>query len=69
MIFLIFIFLAILGIDLPPLIRSRNRREIVVYSLVYLFALALCFLYAAGVEIPSPVMVLGDMMKSVGISY
>lgn len=69
MIFLIFIFLAILGIDLPPLIRNRNRREIVIYSLVYLFALVLCFLYASGVRIPSLVMVLGDMMKSVGISY
>lgn len=46
---------AVIGIgELPTLIQKRMWRELVVFSVLFVFALTVSVLYALGVEVPSP---------------
>ena len=60
-----FAFLIIALIDLPPLIRKKQRRTLIIYALIFFVALGTSLLYAAGAKLPSPLLSLNQFMKEV----
>lgn len=52
-IFLIYIFLII--IDFVPLLKSKNYKDITVYSFLITFSFIICLLMSLGIAVPNPV--------------
>jgi len=48
-------FAGIAAVNLPGLIKKKQRRDLAVYSVVFVLVLALGVLAALGVDIPSPI--------------
>lgn len=69
MAFLLIGFAVIAGKDLIPLIRQRSKRGIIAFLLMFLPALALAVLQIEGVEVPSAMILLGNAIKALGLSY
>jgi hypothetical protein len=55
--------------DLIPLIRQRSARDIFAFLLIFLMALTLATLQMVRVEVPSIMMLLGNAVKALGLSY
>ncbi len=56
-------------IDLPVVLKKRNKKSIVVFSLLLIPAIVLTILTELDVQIPSLIMLLGNAVKSIGIQY
>lgn len=70
MIYVIIGFLLIGFIDLPELIKQKKRRELIATASIFLGSLIFWTLHVSGVQIPSPMMIIGNFMKYVlHISY
>ncbi|WP_101698591.1 hypothetical protein [Clostridium minihomine] len=69
MILLITAFLIILAIDLPPLIREKNKRELILYSVFFVLVACFAVLKVLGVEIPSYLLIMEKAMTSIGWTY
>ncbi|MFA5523030.1 MAG: hypothetical protein WDA24_01615 [Tissierellales bacterium] len=41
--------------DMIPLIKSGKKKEVILYASIIMISLVLGFLYALGIDIPSPV--------------
>ncbi len=64
-IFLIIVFAIIALINVPPLIREKQWRELTVYSGFFALAVTLSMLLALGVDIPSPIKGVQYIIKDV----
>lgn len=54
-ILLVIIIYIIIGfIEIPNLYRSKQKKELVIYSVTFSFAFLLSFLLSIGVKVPSP---------------
>lgn len=62
-------FVLIALIDLIPLIRKRSWRGIVALLLLFIPALTLSILLMSNINVPSILVVIGNALKSIGISY
>ncbi|MPM57416.1 hypothetical protein SDC9_104238 [bioreactor metagenome] len=62
-------FTLIALIDLIPLIRQHAKSGIAAFSIVLITALTLAILQINKVEVPSVLILLGDALKALGISY
>ena len=69
MVYVVFIFALMALIDLRPLIKKGPKRDRNIVIGIYVAVLAICVLLAGGIEIPSPLMTAGDLVKSIGLSY
>lgn len=69
MIFVIILMAGIALMEGPPLLRGKNKRHIISYAVIYAFTLAISLLLAAGKELPSPMIILDKLFKSIGLSY
>lgn len=69
MILLIIAFLIILAIDLPPLIREKNKRELIIYSIFFALVACFAFLKLIGIEVPSHLVIMEKAMTSIGWTY
>lgn len=69
MVFLLIALAIVAGIDLIPLIRQRSKRGILAFLLLFLPALTLGILQAGGVEVPSVMLGLGKVVRSLGLNY
>ncbi len=69
MILILFGFALIVLIDLTPIIRRRSGRAAVAFLLLFAAALVLSVLQANSVEVPSVMLLLGDALKALGLSY
>jgi len=68
LVLVVFLFVAI--IDFRPLVREKQKKEIFIYCSMFVAVLALWILHASGVEIPSPLILAGKLLKEVlYISY
>ena len=65
----IFTFLALLGFDLPRLLRERNGREIMVYSILCCITLFYMVQFALGCSVWSPMKELSEIFKKLGLNY
>lgn len=62
-------FALIALIDLIPLIRRRSGRGAAAFIILFVPALTLAVLLVNGVEVPSMLLLLQDMLKALGLSY
>jgi len=62
-------FLLIVLIDLVLLIRRHNRRAVAAFLLLFVSALTLAGIQAAGVEIPGIMILLWKALRTLGLSY
>lgn len=62
-------FAVIALMDLPPLIRQRSWRGIAAFCLLFLSALTLSVLQTMGVEVPSIMLLLGKLVRAMGLGY
>ena len=69
MAFLLIGFAAVALIDLPPLIRLRSWRGIAVFCVLFLSALTLSVLQVMGIEVPSVMLLLGKLVRAIGLGY
>jgi len=66
MIILLLIAFALIAImDLPKLIKEKQRKEIVVYLSLFAFAFTISFLLVIGIQIPSPVTGIKYIVKDI----
>lgn len=56
-------------IDLPPLLRRRDKRAVAAFLILFGAALTLSILQNRGVEIPSIMMFFDRICKSIGLAY
>ncbi len=66
-IFFIFSFIAL--IDLPPLIRKKNWKDVAAFGIVFGLALVVSVLNELKVPIPSTILTADKWMKQIGIHY
>ena len=62
-------FTLIVLIDLVPLIRKHLGHDIIAFLLLFILGLTIAILEVSGVEVPSIMLLLGDVLKSLGMSY
>lgn len=59
----------ILLIDLPRLLKRRNRREIIIFSLIAALALLYAALLFSGLDFKSPIDQLHQLYSDIGLNY
>ena len=64
-ILLIIGFAGIALLDAPKLIRNKNWKEFIVFSIFFVFAFTIAFLQTLGVNIPSPIKGIQYIIKDV----
>lgn len=70
MILLLLIGFALIAlIDLVPLLRRRSWRAAAAFLFLFAAALTLSVLLVNGVKVPSVLILLGDAVRALGISY
>lgn len=69
MIFLLLAYLAILGIELPVLLKRKEYRDLIVFGVIYAGAFTLSLLLFLGIEVPSPMLIVSDFMKKIHLTY
>jgi len=52
---------AIVMIDVPTMLKNKQRKELIVYSVLLFIGLTFLILLAVGVKIPSPVNLFSNM--------
>ncbi|WRS27691.1 hypothetical protein U6B65_00775 [Oscillospiraceae bacterium MB08-C2-2] len=63
MILLFIIFAVIAMIDFVPLLKEKSRRDAVITGIVLCSGLVLSVLYALGVELPSPIVIMERFLR------
>ena len=70
MIFLLLIYALIIIINVPQLIKRRERRELTAFFILYTIAFTLGLMYVLDIPIPSPIKALQHLIVDVlGIKY
>lgn len=67
--YVILAFAAIFFISIRPMLKQKQKRDLIWVCLLYLLSLSLCLLVVAGVNLPSPSMAIADIMKNIGLHY
>ena len=66
----VFLLLALISFfDLKRLYKNSAKWQSVLVTLLFAGVIALCMLTAAGVQPKSPIVIVGDWMKSIGLAY
>jgi hypothetical protein len=63
--FIVISFMVIAGTDMPELIKRRNRLDLVIYLIFFVFALVLSLLLALDLPIPNPIMPIEYIIKDI----
>ncbi len=66
-IFICFSLIAL--IDLPPLIRNKNWKDVAAFGIIFGLALAVSVLNELKVPIPSTILTADKWMHQIGINY
>lgn len=62
---LVLCLLLIIIIDFMPILRGKKKNEIWTYAFVLTLGFSILFLHEAGVKIPSPHILIGEMIKKI----
>jgi hypothetical protein len=62
-------FVIIALIDFPPLARKKKTRELVALGVLFAAAFVFAALEVLQVPVPSPMLLLDSLFKSMGLSY
>ncbi len=66
------LIMIIIGLaDVVPMVKAKTKdlRTIISYAALYVLAFTLVLLLVAGVQLPSPMLILGEFMQTIGLSY
>lgn len=69
MLFALMASAAICLLDLPSAIRTKEKREITIVSILSALVIILCFLQAFGVNLPKLMTLINDFFMWLGIYY
>jgi len=69
MIVLLLTFLGIALFDFVPLLRHRQKTAIAAFLMLFIPALVISLLLVKNIPVPSVMMMLGDLFKSIGLTY
>lgn len=69
MVLVILGFAFIILVDLPPLLRDKSSRELMVFVAIFILGLIMAVLTALGIHIPSAIIALGRLLKMIGLSW
>lgn len=69
MFYVILAFGLIAILSFRPLFKQRLKKDIVVTMIIFAVTLAICLMQVGGVKLPSPTVALGNLVKSLGLSY
>jgi len=64
-IFIIIAYLIIGFVEIVPLYRKKQTREMVLYISIFTIALALSILIATEIKVPSPAKAMGEIVMSI----
>ncbi|MDD4546304.1 MAG: hypothetical protein PHR24_03310 [Oscillospiraceae bacterium] len=65
MIILIIVFIIMLMIDLPSVIRNGKKKILIAYGLIFTFSFTICLLLALEINIKSPLMFVDEFYKNI----
>ena len=66
----VFLLLALISFfDLRRLYKTCTKWQSVLVTLLFVGVIAVCMLTAAGIQPKSLIVIVGDWMKSIGLSY
>jgi len=68
-ILLLLTFAGIAAFDLLPLFAHRQKSAIAAFLLLFVLALVISVLLVQNVKVPSAVLLLGELLESLGLSY
>lgn len=63
--FVVAVFALIGFTETPTLIQKKMWRELVVFAVLFVFSFVVCFLYAMGVDVPSPIRGIKYLLENV----
>ncbi|SDM99815.1 hypothetical protein [Acetanaerobacterium elongatum] len=63
--FVVAVFALIGFTETPALIQKKMWRELVVFSVLFVFSFVVCLLYAMGVDVPSPIRGIKYLLENV----
>lgn len=69
MFFVILVFLIILAADLPALLRNKNKRDLIIYCTLFILIGTLALVRSLGIQIPSILMLMGEGLTRIGLTY
>ena len=69
MVLMLAAFAVIALFDIVPVVKQRAWRDVAAVSWVYVAALAISILLVLHVQIPSLMELIGDVLKSIGLSW
>jgi FtsH-binding integral membrane protein len=55
--------------DLKRVYRTCSKGQSVIITLLFAAIMVICLITASGVVLKSPIVIVGDLMKSIGLSY
>lgn len=67
--FVVLAFAAIAVLDVSKLIKGKQTRTLWIYAAFFTCVLTLAILQGAGVKIPSPMVLINKLLKSIHLSY
>lgn len=62
-VFVIVVFMVIALLDVPNLIKSKEWKELAVFSFFFITGFSLAFLIAIGVKLPSPILAVQNFIE------
>lgn len=65
MIYIVPVFVILALMELPPLLKQKKTRELVVVCCLFAGVFTIALLLALGVKLPSPLSLLGDFTRDV----
>lgn len=69
MFYVLVIFAVIAYIDLRVLFKQDVKKDRYVVLAIFTFVLIVCLLQAGGINVPSPMMAVDDLIRGIGLSY
>lgn len=69
MIYIAALFLLMACVSLRGLIKHGPKRDRVIVLAAYAVVFIVCMILAGGIEIPSPLTAVGNLLKAIGLSY
>ena len=69
MIYVLLILGLIAFFDLKRVYRTCTKVQSVIITLLFAGIMAVCLITASGMLLKSPIVIAGDLMKSIGLSY
>jgi protein-S-isoprenylcysteine O-methyltransferase Ste14 len=67
--FIVIAFGFVALVDLVPLIKRRSKGAVVTFCVIFALAFVMAVLHSQNITMPSTLRYIGQLMKSVGISY